>query len=53
MEVRVAAPAGKVDGTFLAGLIEAFHAAHLRTFGYNYAGSRKSTWSISASPASG
>jgi N-methylhydantoinase A len=41
MEVRVAAPAGKVDGTFLAGLIEAFHAAHLRTFGYNYAGQQK------------
>src|SRR5262245_28162338 len=38
MEVRVAAPAGDVDGTFIAGLIDAFHAAHLRTFGYNYAG---------------
>ena len=32
MEVRVAAPAGAVDATFLAGLIDAFHAAHLRTF---------------------
>jgi N-methylhydantoinase A len=41
MEVRVAAPGGAVDGSFLAKLIEAFHAAHLRTFGYNYAGAQK------------
>jgi N-methylhydantoinase A len=41
MEVRVAAPAGPIDATFLAGLIEAFHAAHLRTFGYNYSGQQK------------
>ncbi len=41
MEVRVGAPAGNIDGTFLAGLIEAFHAAHLRTFGYNYSGKQK------------
>jgi N-methylhydantoinase A len=41
MEVRVAAPTGPIDGTFLAGLIEAFHAAHLRTFGYNYSGQQK------------
>jgi N-methylhydantoinase A len=41
MEVRVAAPAGEVDGTFLARLIDAFNAAHLRTFGYNYAGQQK------------
>jgi N-methylhydantoinase A len=41
MEVRVGAPAGNIDGTFLAGLIEAFHAAHLRTFGYNYSGQQK------------
>jgi N-methylhydantoinase A len=41
MEVRVAAPAGVVDATFLARLIEAFHAAHLRTFGYNYADQQK------------
>ena len=41
MEVRVAAPAGAVDASFLAGLIDAFHAAHLRTFGYNYAGQQK------------
>ena len=41
MEVRVAAPTGAIDGTFLSGLIGAFHAAHLRTFGYNYAGQQK------------
>src|SRR6266849_1914854 len=41
MEVRVQAPAGTADASFLAGLIEAFHAAHLRTFGYNYAGQQK------------
>jgi N-methylhydantoinase A len=41
MEVRVTAPAGTVDAAFLAGLIDAFHAAHLRTFGYNYAGRQK------------
>ena len=41
MEVRVAAPAGKVDGDFIARLIAAFHAAHLRNFGYNYDGEQK------------
>ena len=41
MEVRVAVPTGTVDGAFLAALIDAFHAAHLRTFGYNYAGEQK------------
>jgi N-methylhydantoinase A len=41
MEVRVAAPGGAIDRTFLAGLIEAFHAAHSRNFGYNYAGQQK------------
>jgi N-methylhydantoinase A len=41
MEVRVAAPAGPIDATFLGNLIGAFHAAHLRTFGYNYAGQQK------------
>ena len=41
MEVRVAAPGGEVDGTFLARLIDAFNTAHLRTFGYNYAGQQK------------
>ena len=29
------------DGTFIAGLVDAFHAAHLKTFGYNYAGQQK------------
>jgi N-methylhydantoinase A len=41
MEVRVVAPAGAIDASFQAGLIAAFHAAHLRTFGYNYAGAQK------------
>jgi N-methylhydantoinase A len=41
MEVRVGAPAGSIDRAFLAALIDAFHAAHLRTFGYNYAGRQK------------
>jgi N-methylhydantoinase A len=41
MEVRVTAPAGAIDISFVAGLIDAFHAAHRRTFGYNYAGAQK------------
>jgi N-methylhydantoinase A len=41
MEVRVPAPAGPIDGPFIAGLVAAFHAAHLKTFGYNYAGQQK------------
>lgn len=41
MEVRVPAPSGPVDEAFLAQLIDAFNAAHLRTFGYNYAGRQK------------
>jgi N-methylhydantoinase A len=41
MEVRVAAPAGPTDAAFLAALIDAFHAAHLKTFGYSYAGQQK------------
>jgi len=41
MEVRVAAPGGTVDSEFLARLIDNFHAAHMRTFGYNYAGRQK------------
>ena len=41
MEVRITAPGGPVDAAFLARLIDAFHAAHLRTFGYNYAGQQK------------
>ena len=41
MEVRVAARAGAIDGDFIADLVAAFHAAHLKTFGYNYAGRQK------------
>jgi len=41
MEVRVPAPGGAVDANFLATLIDAFNAAHKRTFGYNYAGQQK------------
>src|SRR5579871_6859893 len=41
MEVRVTAPSGPIDAGFLARVIEAFNAAHLRTFGYNYAGEQK------------
>jgi N-methylhydantoinase A len=41
MEVRVAARAGAIDQSFLAGLIATFHAAHLRNFGYNYSGEQK------------
>jgi N-methylhydantoinase A len=41
MEVRVPAPGGEVDSQFIARLINAFHAAHLKTFGYNYAGQQK------------
>ena len=41
MEVRVPAPSGKVDAQFVADLIDAFHAAHRKTFGYNYAGQQK------------
>ena len=42
MEVRVPAPSGTVDLAFIDGLVAAFHAAHLKTFGYNYAGTRTS-----------
>src|SRR5712692_10037204 len=41
MEVRVTAPGGAIDASFLSGLIGAFNAAHLRTFGYDYAGRQK------------
>jgi N-methylhydantoinase A len=41
MEVRVPVPAGVVDARFVASLVEAFNAAHLKTFGYNYAGQQK------------
>jgi N-methylhydantoinase A len=41
MEVRVPAPAGAVDAAFIAATVDAFHAAHLKAFGYNYAGRQK------------
>ncbi|MEH2478966.1 N-methylhydantoinase A [Nitrobacteraceae bacterium AZCC 2146] len=41
MEVRITAPSGAVDASFLAGLIGAFNAAHRKTFGYDYAGQQK------------
>jgi N-methylhydantoinase A len=41
MEVRVPAPGGAVNARFLSTLVDAFHAAHKRTFGYNYAGEQK------------
>jgi len=41
MEVRVPAPAGAIDAQFIAGVVQAFNAAHLKTFGYNYAGKQK------------
>ncbi len=41
MEVRVTAPSGEFDVSSVAGLIEAFHASHERTFGYAYRGEQK------------
>ncbi|MBO6784251.1 MAG: hydantoinase/oxoprolinase family protein [Alphaproteobacteria bacterium] len=41
MEVRVTAPSGEVDAGAVEALIEAFHAAHERTFGYAYRGEQK------------
>jgi N-methylhydantoinase A len=41
MEVRVPAPAGDIGAPFISGLTDAFHAAHKKTFGYNYAGQQK------------
>jgi N-methylhydantoinase A len=41
MEVRVQAPGGPFDRGFLSETIDAFHAAHLRTFGYNYTGQQQ------------
>jgi N-methylhydantoinase A len=41
MEVRVEAPGGPLDHALLSETIGAFHAAHLRTFGYNYAGQQQ------------
>jgi N-methylhydantoinase A len=41
MEVRVPAPSGRIDAAFVAATIDAFHGAHLKAFGYNYAGQQK------------
>jgi N-methylhydantoinase A len=41
MEVRVPAPAGRVNRALLESLIAAFHATHDKTFGYHYAGQQK------------
>jgi N-methylhydantoinase A len=41
MEVRVTAPAGPVDASFAAKLLDAFHAAHRKSFGYDYRGRQK------------
>jgi N-methylhydantoinase A len=41
MEVRVPAPSGAFSAPFISGLTDAFHAAHKKTFGYNYAGAQK------------
>jgi N-methylhydantoinase A len=40
MEVRVVAGGGAVDRRFLDNLIDAFHATHKRTFGYDYKGAQ-------------
>ena len=41
MEVRVAAPGGAIDGESVKRLLAAFHAAHRKSFGYDYAGKQK------------
>ncbi len=41
MEVRVVAPAGNIGSSFTDALIDAFHAAHRRNFGYDYKGEQK------------
>jgi N-methylhydantoinase A len=41
MEVRVDAPGGAIDASFLDRLAATFHAAHRQTFGYDYAGQQK------------
>jgi N-methylhydantoinase A len=40
MEVRVVAAGGAVDRRFFDNLIDAFHATHRRTFGYDYKGAQ-------------
>jgi N-methylhydantoinase A len=41
MEVRVTAPAGAIGSGFVPDLAAAFHAAHKKAFGYDYAGQQK------------
>ena len=41
MEVRVVAPGGGIDRGFVDALIDAFHAAHRRNFGYDYKAEQK------------
>jgi N-methylhydantoinase A len=41
MEVRVVAPGGEITADLVGSLIDAFHAAHQRTFGYDYKGEQK------------
>jgi N-methylhydantoinase A len=41
MEVRVPAPSSAIGADFVASTVDAFHAAHLKSFGYNYAGKQK------------
>jgi N-methylhydantoinase A len=41
MEVRVSAPAGAIGADFVGDLAAAFHAAHKKAFGYDYAGQQK------------
>ena len=41
MEVRVQAPGGAIDPPFIAALVDAFHAAHEKAFGYGYRGKQK------------
>jgi len=41
MEVRIDVKSDPADQAFLADLIEAFHAAHERTFGYAYRGEQR------------
>lgn len=41
MEVRVPAPAGSIEAGFVTTLLESFHAAHEKAFGYGYRGRQK------------
>jgi N-methylhydantoinase A len=41
MEVRVQAPGGRIDAGFVRALVDAFHAAHEKAFGYGYRGKQK------------